>query len=231
MWLHNTADGVYRNTSEEQWDILYLLNPSFDIEVNVYTTLDYLNLAGTMDNHLLDVDDYYFSPEYWSSCQDKSFAYILGKKGYRYAKEHLLPIDGDYYIAMLQNADGQNGTLSQELISSLLPNATYEISFNLAHSEYFMHKSDTTSTTKYSQDVPAILRLWSSEDGCDLRELLYESEAISNEEWRKTKVSISPIDSVRYLVFEVVADGVGSKSTNLLMDDISKIKLVGYSSQ
>jgi len=227
--FYKSEDGVYSTADFEEWDNVYLLNGSLENGLSKPPKRWITQLPGTYNSRPIGGEYvYYHNPKYWNHCNRGFGVYLLGQKQYPFTRKPIAVNDGYYCIGMVKTNHGENSRIRQKLSTKMLPKARYEMYINLAYQEDFKHPHDTISKEAFCADVPPILKIWSADEECDLYELLFESNQITNTTWKRMKIEFSPLDTVRNIVFEVDYSIKNANSTNLLIDDISMMKLVSF---
>ncbi len=116
-------------------------------------------------------------------------------------------VDGDTYLGLVTRDDGSSEGVSQYLaIEQLQEDSTYEISMFLFCST--QKRSSTARNAAYRLPVkasfhaPTRLRIWGGHDACDYKTLLFESELISNKDWKRYIFTFQSDDDYEYISFE-----------------------------
>ncbi len=147
----------------------------------------------------------------WESCLDGSTPDILpGFWGVTKKAQ-----DGDSYLGLITRKDGTFESIGHRLSQPMKANTCYQMDFYLAKSANYENYSN-----------PIRLRIKGGNTACDSQEVLYESDLVMHEEWKKYWVGFSSKQDVDFLIFEVTfAKGVIiTYRGNLLIDNLSPIK-------
>lgn len=214
--LHRTYDGRYTNQPEKYENVVYIKNKSF--ENNPRRFEKYRNVPGGQESDASP-------PKFWDNCEDPWSIYQFDGNRYRYGNNPLQPFDGAFYVGIATNGNGTKGILSQKLSKALEPQNQYRLSFYVAHANSFYHMGDFQTPPKVTEDV-GVLKVWGSNDGCELEELLFQSHPIRNKDWRKLEMTFSPENEFAFIVFELSKLEENENGTNILLDKISDIQIL-----
>lgn len=109
--------------------------------------------------------------------------------------------DGETYLGMVVRYNDTYESLSQALSSPVQGGQCYTFSAFLSRSDQY--KSGTTRSPTVENFVrPAVLQIWGGNSFCDKAELLGESPAIANSDWKLFKFLFHPQQSHRYITIE-----------------------------
>ncbi len=135
--------------------------------------------------------------------------------------------DGRTYMGMVTRENDTWESVQQKLEHPLEKNSCYSFSIHLCRSAVYM------SGTKTSQELesftkPIKLRIWGGSGACTKRELLGESELISNTEWKKFDFKFEPNSTVSYIILEAFykTPTLLPYNGNILIDNASDIVLI-----
>lgn len=158
-------------------------------------------------------------PVNWSTCADKSNPDT--QPGFWGVKTQ--PSHGNSYVSLVVRGNlGPNANKTEDiqtfLKEPLVQDNCYRLSFDAAFSETFGHDS---WSGWISYDKEAKLRVWGGNIECDKRELLYESNAITNLEWETHTIPIKVTNtSLNYLIFEAQYVSSDTYFGNVLLDHV-----------
>jgi outer membrane protein OmpA-like peptidoglycan-associated protein len=114
--------------------------------------------------------------------------------------------DGNTYLGMVTRANDTYESLSQALSTPIEGGVCYSFTAYLARSTEY--KSATSRTQKLGTNElenfvrPAVLLIWGGNYFCEKSELLGESPAISNENWKKYQFLFQPQKTHKYITIE-----------------------------
>src|SRR5690242_15592150 len=139
------------------------------------------------------------------------------------------PYDGNTYLGMVTRANDSWESLSQVLSSPIQGGVCYNFSVFLARSDQY--KSATSRTQKLGTGElenftkPAVFLIWGGSSFCDKAELLGESPAVSNSDWKQYKFLFQPQRTHTYITIEVFYKTPTLEAYNghVLIDDMSDI--------
>lgn len=134
------------------------------------------------------------------------------------------PADGNTYLGMVIRDNDSWESISQRLRYSLEKDKCYEISVDLARSDYYVSASRLTNRTENYTD-PAVLRIWGGNGVCGRIELLSQSDPVNNDEWQTYQFSLKPASSIHYLTLEAFyqVPVLFPYNGHVLLDNISSI--------
>lgn len=118
--------------------------------------------------------------------------------------------EGETYIGLITRPNGTFESIGQRLYSPLIRSRCYKFSIDVAKSNTYAGYADSVK-----------LRIWLGTKKRDRRQLIFETQAISHEEWRTYNIEINAEFDATYLIIEV--NPVNSKipqSGNILLDNI-----------
>lgn len=212
--LQRTADGTYTSRTDEG-NTIAILNNSF--EGHPMKSEPYRNIPayGLSFNTQL--------PNGWKSCESYFHSmFTFDGNQSKYAEFAMKALDGELYVGMAMDSNALKITFTQELSKSFQANKIHRLSLHTAFAEEFIHTS--SKNKKYNR--PGLLKIWGSNDGCELEQLFYQSELISNKEWKKITVNFIPESPFQYLVFEICGESDEIYHSNILIDKISNIEIM-----
>jgi gliding motility-associated-like protein len=114
--------------------------------------------------------------------------------------------------------DGLTEAIGAQLSTPFESNKCYVIAVDVA---FFPGTRfiDSWEGTIIKYDVPAVLKLWSSDATCQQKKLLYKSDPISNTQWQTIYMPITPTEPVSDIMFQ--ADYANAIAYgNILLDNI-----------
>lgn len=215
--FYKTYDGMYTNRKETKNATIFVVNKSFEFKTDPAAGN---SACGEQNIKTLP-------PEFWSNCEDPGSVYLLDGAKSKYHKYALKAWEGKYYAGLAANSDGTVGILSQELSSELIMACRYQIELYVAFAERYRHCNNFLKNTGGEVNTPGILRIWGSDDGCELNELYFESTPITNTDWGKIRAKFVTRYSHKFIVFEIgFQNGMLPYDTNVLIDNISNIKMI-----
>src|SRR4030095_11074801 len=110
--------------------------------------------------------------------------------------------DGQTYLGMVVRYNDTYESLSQALTSPIEGGVCYNFSAFLARSEQY--KSGTSRSRNELENFvkPAVLQIWGGNSFCDKAELLGESPAVMNSDWKLYKFLFQPQRNYAYITIE-----------------------------
>ncbi len=137
--------------------------------------------------------------------------------------------DGNTYLGLVTRFDATYESLSQILNISLMPDKCYEFSGYLAQSDTY--KSGTKRSYKNGQmeledfTGPTQLLIWGGDELCDKRELLAESGAVQNHQWKLYEFVFAPKTEILSITIEAFYITPTNEAYNghVLVDGLSPI--------
>lgn len=120
-----------------------------------------------------------------------SYAWEVSKTAY----------EGQTFLGMVTRYNDSYESLSQALSSPLHGGTCYSFTAFLSKSE--LYKSATQRSENPENFVkPAVLLIWGGNSFCDKAELLGESPAVTNTEWKQYKFLLQPRRSYKFITLE-----------------------------
>ncbi|MEL6868045.1 MAG: hypothetical protein AAFP19_26715, partial [Bacteroidota bacterium] len=124
-------------------------------------------------------------------------------------------LDGKTFIGLVTRLDGSYESIYQKLPQKLIKEVDYRFHLYLSSSAKYISGKDNF-------DDPVKLRIWGGISPYRKAELLYESQAINDFNWKRYTISFTPTQDFTYLFFEAYpADNDHKTAGNLLMDAIN----------
>ncbi len=116
--------------------------------------------------------------------------------------ENNLPAaDKKTYLGMVVRDNGTYESVSQRLNSDLIAGQCYQFSINLARAGRYI--SLTRSDMKEANyNTPVVLRIYGGSGYCNERELLAESDPVSNDSWQINTFEFRPKSNVKSITFQ-----------------------------
>jgi outer membrane protein OmpA-like peptidoglycan-associated protein len=116
--------------------------------------------------------------------------------------ENNLPAsDKKTYLGMVVRDNGTYESVSQRLNSELIGGKCYKFSINLARAGRYI--SATRSDGKEANyNTPVVLRIYGGSGYCNERELLAESDPVSNDSWQINTFEFRPKSNIRSITFQ-----------------------------
>jgi len=124
--------------------------------------------------------------------------------------------DGDTYVGLIIREDRSFEAIGQRTSQPMLPSKCYRFSIDLAHSTNYAGYND-----------PTRLKVYIGKTKCSTDQMIYQSDFISDPDWKTKVIEFSPNEESNYIRFEAVdKKGIllGSKG-NILLDAISSINI------
>ena len=137
--------------------------------------------------------------------------------------------DGNTYLGIVTRANDSYESLSQALTTPIQGGVCYSFKAFVARSQDY--KSATSRTQQLGTNElenfvrPAVLLIWGGNYFCDKAELLGESPAISNENWKQYKFTFQPQKTHKYITIEAFYKTPILEAYNghVLVDGLSEI--------
>ena len=145
------------------------------------------------------------------------------EKSRHYGVQHS-PMKGDKFLGMVVRSNFTYESIHQKLKMPLQENKTYKMHLYVAMSKTFKsHDAKTMNEEFFTQ--PAIIRIWGVENACETKELLFESEVIDHENWKRIAFEFTPKMAHQRIMFEAFYDKMVADpyNGNVLLDGISDI--------
>ena len=111
--------------------------------------------------------------------------------------------DGRTYVGMVVRDNDTWESISQRLESPIEANKCYKFSIALMRSDKYVSLTRLNTDREENYQEPAVLRMWGGSGYCDQRELLAESQPVSNRNWEEFEFEFSPQFNHRYFTLEV----------------------------
>ena len=199
-----------------QAEIIKLNNPSF--EGTPHSGID----GGAKINGWQDCGVVYFSGETPPDIH-------LGRKAGDSSEEVYFGVeqvaaDGFTFLGFVVRNNETYESVSQRLPKPLVADQCYSFSIDLSRSKtYISPYPYTTRSQSYTR--PVVLRIYGGSSYCGKRELLAESEAVSNADWKKFDFEFRPTITHRYITFMAFykVPVLIPYNGNLLVDNASDI--------
>ena len=134
------------------------------------------------------------------------------------------PADGLGYIGMVVRDNETYEAIRQRLTKPLVRGKCYGFSLKLAQSKEYTSLSRTTREVAH-YIVPARIRIWGGQNGCQRDELLAESGTVASASWKTYNFKFKPIRNYQYLIIEAFykTPTLNPYNGNVLVDDASNI--------
>jgi len=110
--------------------------------------------------------------------------------------------DGETFLGMVTRYNDTYESLSQALSSPIQGGVCYNFSAFLARSDQYKSGTNRSRTELENFVRPSVLLIWGGNSFCDKAELLGESPAISNSEWKLYTFLFQPQRSYTYITIE-----------------------------
>ncbi|HSF88575.1 MAG TPA: hypothetical protein VLA46_04110 [Saprospiraceae bacterium] len=206
--------GIYCRTSLQGQDTILLMNPSFE-------DIPHRGSAGGLPIKM------------WDDCGFNAFpgesppdihpvpdgAWEVGMQ----------PQDGSTYLGLVARANGTYESVGQRLFTPLRAGTCYSLTAMMAQTHTY--KSATAETIKngthnlenFIQPVKVIV--WGGIYTCEKLEVLAESSAVTNQEWKPFEMILTPHNNYTYITIEAFYSISQEKKFNghVLIDNLSPI--------
>ncbi len=145
-------------------------------------------------------------------------------------------MDGKTYLGMVARDNETYESVGQRMEGILWAGTCYQVSFFLCKSPvYFSRVNDISGdeekrSPKRNFVTPIKLRIWAGNDMCHKEELIGETGLVTNNEWERYYVKISPKrGNYKYIFLEAYYDtpNLFAYNGNVLVDDASGIVALG----
>ncbi|MBT8218811.1 MAG: OmpA family protein [Bacteroidia bacterium] len=138
------------------------------------------------------------------------------------------PTDGNTYMGMVVRDNESWEAVSQRLNTPLEPGNCYSFSFDAMQSPVYISYSRLDDKTAVNYNTPAKLRIWGGMGNCQKKELLAETDMISNPEWERKELRIEPKSVLYFIVIEAFykTPTLVPYNGNILMDNLSDIQQI-----
>ncbi|WP_235297264.1 OmpA family protein [Portibacter marinus] len=206
--------GVYANGQQE---VIYLKNPSFEgVPRAGATSYEGISAAGW-----IDCGGIRFPDETPPDIHPGNFFRV--KKA---------PQDGKTYIGLVARDNESWESVSQLLSEPMKANQCYEFDLYMARSDNYVNRMfdiETFSSDEIkSQSEALVLRVYGGLRPCEKKQLLAESELVSNTDWKNFKFNFEANSNLYYITFEAFykTPVLLPYNGNLLIDNISPIRQI-----
>lgn len=141
-------------------------------------------------------------------------------------------MDGNTYLGMVTRENETYESVGQRMNGMLWAGTCYQISFYLCKSPVYFSgvnqrvNGERQVTPQRNFVTPIKLRIWGGNDMCTKEELLGESPLVSNTEWERFHIKLSPKNgNYRYIFLEAYYETpvLFPYNGNILVDDASDI--------
>jgi outer membrane protein OmpA-like peptidoglycan-associated protein len=110
--------------------------------------------------------------------------------------------DGNTYLGMVTRANDSWESLSQALSVPIVGGTCYSFSAYISKSESYKSPTYRSRDSLENFTRPAVFMIWGGNFFCDKAELLGESPAINNPDWKLFKFTLKPKRTHRYITIE-----------------------------
>ncbi len=133
--------------------------------------------------------------------------------------------DGNTYLGMVVRDNDTWERVGQELSEPLVGGQCYAFRIHLARSRVYLSQSRITNQPA-NYVTPTKLRIHAGYDLCDRREIIGETDLVTNYDWQEYKLKLSPTKDYTHLVFEVFyrTPVLLPYNGNLLLDNASPLR-------
>ncbi|MBI1226233.1 MAG: hypothetical protein GC192_13450 [Bacteroidetes bacterium] len=134
------------------------------------------------------------------------------------------PMDGRTYLGLVTRENDTWEMVSQKLEAPLKIGGSYAFSIGLCRSEIYLSAS-RISNKEVNYAAPVKLRIWGGNKYCERKELLAESELITNKDWKRYNFIFTPSNDIKYIILEAFykTPTPFPYNGNLLIDNASAI--------
>ena len=175
----------------------------FSINLTAQVKIDNSSFEGTPNDAEM--------PNGWHSCNAGTTPDILpGPWGV-----NLEASEGNTFMGLITRDNGEFESVGQRLRKPLKAKACYMFSLDLAHSK-----------TYNNYNKPIKLKIWGGRTRCSKDQLLTESKVIEHADWETYEFTITPNNTINYIIFEAYFgdDVVKSWKGNILIDNCTEIR-------
>lgn len=169
----------------QEMEVITLTNPSF--EGNPRRGVDIFYLEGWRDCGAI-----YFGNETPPDVHPDNLAW----------ENNAPPEDGKTYLGMVVRDNDSWESVTQRLSSPIQGNHCYSFSISMMRSNRYVSATRLNTDKIENYQEPAVLRIWGGSGFCNQRELLAESEPVSNHEWQTYNFEFRPTQNHRYFTIE-----------------------------
>ncbi len=134
--------------------------------------------------------------------------------------------DGRTYIGLVARENESWESVSQLLSEPLKEGNCYSLNLYLARSEHYVNRQPISANDDVKPQTNAlVLRVYGGLRPCDKKQILYQSELVTNTDWRNYKFDFKIQSNVYYITFEAFykTPVLVPYNGNLLIDNISDI--------
>lgn len=133
--------------------------------------------------------------------------------------------NGNTYIGMVVRDNDTWERIGQELSEPMIGGLCYSFRIHLARSRVYLSQSRVTHQAA-NYVTPTKLRIHGGYDLCDRKEIIGETELVSNYDWKEYLLKLQPSEDYTHLVFEVFyrTPVLIPYNGNLLMDNASPLR-------
>ena len=123
--------------------------------------------------------------------------------------------DGNTYMGLITRENAEWESVGQRLKKPLEAGVCYTFTLDLAHSKTYNNYNN-----------PIKLKIWGGKTQCSKSQLLAESKVITHSDWITYEFTITPNESINYIIFEAFFgdDRLKPWKGNILIDNCSEIK-------
>jgi hypothetical protein len=112
------------------------------------------------------------------------------------------PLDGNTYLGMVVRSSDTWERVSQLLEKPMQSGQCYSLSIFMCRSPKFISCLRDKPKTPVNFINPCTLRIWGGNEKCERAELLAQSPAVDNEEWKEYILTLKPKKNYSYLMLE-----------------------------
>jgi outer membrane protein OmpA-like peptidoglycan-associated protein len=142
-----------------------------------------------------------------------------------YWENNLPASDGATYLGMVVRDNGTYESVSQRLDTVLSAGKCFSFTINLSKAERYMSPTRLDNSRLANYNTPVVLRIWGGTGFCNERELLGESNPVSNTSWQINSFEFRPKSNIRYITIEAYYKTpiLVPYNGNILVDGASEI--------
>lgn len=133
--------------------------------------------------------------------------------------------DGNTYLGMVTRENDTYESVGQQLQTPFVAGQCYAFSIQLARSEVYLSRSRKTNQPS-NYVTPVKLRVFGGFSTCDRKQMLGESDLVSNYDWREYRFKLEPEMDYTHLVLEVYYQQptLVSYNGNILLDNAQPLR-------
>jgi hypothetical protein len=118
-----------------------------------------------------------------------------------YWQNNIAAFDQNTYLGIVVRDNNTYESVTQRLDSQLEAGKCYKFTVHLARAPRYVSKSHITHMDA-NYTTPIVLRIWGGSGPCDDRELLAQTDAVSNTNWQLYALEFNPKLKIRFITLE-----------------------------